>query len=737
MRGILLKGFFRCRALSTVPNVWVRKRRSSFPLPQLKRRKLLAPGLEFDRDGGGDEGDSDEEESDEEESDEEESEVEEKEEEEVLEEEGLGEEDVGSEESAGGSEELPEFLGKPNKGVGVEVDVPSAAQRREKPSLYPSVVYEGNVAIVKLGVGQMVTLDGCAMVQVVEGQASMLGYSLPRGSDILVCSSSKLGEIITVEAGLVSEDGGSGGAEMTDVNMEVGSEDTSSLRDILGCQLRFASHSVGKDVVSERSLSFKLEFVGSLGERIQDQGSYDIDESESDNDELELDSEASYSDSENGDERDDQIEVPLEDVESAATPDIVKKRKGRERNSPSTKRQRVAEPVDSFPSATSIPRDWKEAVETITHGSSIPIIAICGAKNVGKSTFARFLVNSLLNRYKEVAYLDTDVGQPEFTAPGCVSLHILDTPVVGPPAMHLRTPDRCFFYGDVSPKSNPMMYVEHVAELFSYFRQKHSVNSTLIVPLVINTHGWVKGIGYDVIVDILKATSPTHVVQLLANSKKKNLPRDKFWDETSSAVTIHMESAVENLPVSRSARSAHHLRAARLLGYFQKCFGENSAPFPYREAKLFAQTAMSLVRDIPYKVPISALKIKHLHSEVPPSESLRSFNAAIVGLGVTCNDKYREDNDDGSGSSFPLCLGLGIVKAVDVAKGVVYVTTPVPLEQLQHVDILLQGRVEIPLPLLTARGYRCPYICEKSQLVEGVGAGAMRTTKKQSTKKVL
>ena len=57
------------------------------------------------------------------------------------------------------------------------------------------------------------------------------------------------------------------------------------------------------------------------------------------------------------------------------------------------------------------------------------------------------------------------------------------------------------------------------------------------------------GIGYDVIVDILKATSPTHVVQLLANSKKKNLPRDKFWDETSSAVTIHMESAVENLPV--------------------------------------------------------------------------------------------------------------------------------------------------------------------------------------------
>lgn len=66
----------------------------------------------------------------------------------------------------------------------------------------------------------------------------------------------------------------------------------------------------------------------------------------------------------------------------------------------------------------------------------------------------------------------------------------------------------------------------------------------------------------------------------------------------------------------RTARSAHHLRAARLLAYFQQCFGENSAPFPYKEVKLFAQTAMSLVRDTPYEVPFTALKIKHLHSEV-------------------------------------------------------------------------------------------------------------------------
>jgi hypothetical protein len=109
----------------------------------------------------------------------------------------------------------------------------------------------------------MVILDGCAVVRVVEGQASMLGYSFPRGTDVLVCSSSKLAEVITIEARHVTRDGGSSEAEVTDVNMAVGSGETSGLQDVLGCQLRFASHGLGQNiltsnVVSGRSLSFKL-----------------------------------------------------------------------------------------------------------------------------------------------------------------------------------------------------------------------------------------------------------------------------------------------------------------------------------------------------------------------------------------------------------------------------------------------------------------------------------------------
>lgn len=109
----------------------------------------------------------------------------------------------------------------------------------------------------------MVILDGCAMVQVVEGQASMLGYSFPRGTDVLVCSSSKLAEVITIEARHASRDERSGGAELMDVNMAEGREESEGLEDVLGCQLRFASHTLGQNiltssVVTGKSLSFKL-----------------------------------------------------------------------------------------------------------------------------------------------------------------------------------------------------------------------------------------------------------------------------------------------------------------------------------------------------------------------------------------------------------------------------------------------------------------------------------------------
>jgi len=71
---------------------------------------------------------------------------------------------------------------------------------------------------------------------------------------------------------------------------------------------------------------------------------------------------------------------------------------------------------------------------------------------VGKSTLLRYLINSLLDKYKflqnlsfkkraffylissrypKVAYMDCDPGQCEFTLGGCLTLNFIDEPLLG------------------------------------------------------------------------------------------------------------------------------------------------------------------------------------------------------------------------------------------------------------------------------------------------------------------
>ena len=58
-------------------------------------------------------------------------------------------------------------------------------------------------------------------------------------------------------------------------------------------------------------------------------------------------------------------------------------------------------------------------------------ILVGGPSNSGKSTFGRQIVNKLIEEGFPVAWLDCDVGQPEFTPPSVVSLHILTKKIEG------------------------------------------------------------------------------------------------------------------------------------------------------------------------------------------------------------------------------------------------------------------------------------------------------------------
>lgn len=409
------------------------------------------------------------------------------------------------------------------------------------------------------------------------------------------------------------------------------------------------------------------------------------------------------------------------------------------------------------------PPSWRSAADVILVGRSeatnsqqedccfdTPVVAICGPKNAGKSTFGRYLVNNLLNRFDAVGYLDTDLGQPEFTVPGCLSLHVVENPITGPPAFHLRNPERCFYFGDSSPKSNPELYVRQVVDLHRYFQERYANTSQDTVedvvqlrkvkriPLVINTHGWLKGVGYELLVRLLSHIRPTHVVQVCSQAQGKNLPRGKFWvadnlDTTSDTTRVlYISSPAEADSVAGSTshvgRSATHMRGLRLLAYFQQCFGRGFSSFPFREARLFMETALQLVCHRPYVVSASDVTVLHLHSEVPKCLSLCSINGALVGLGVSATTLDSPDPEE-DGEQQPVCIGFAIVRSVDLIRKLIYVLTPLSLDELVEVKFLLQGRVKLPVPMLQAKGLESPYLCSNSIAVEGTGAAVMRAHK--------
>jgi hypothetical protein len=107
-----------------------------------------------------------------------------------------------------------------------------------------------------------------------------------------------------------------------------------------------------------------------------------------------------------------------------------------------------------------------------------------------RSTTLRYLINRILSKTPYVAVIDCDVGQPEFTPSGQLSLHIFSSqktqesqsnnsspspssssiiPLLSPPHLHLHQPELSFYLGDITIKNIPEMFENCISLLFEKF----------------------------------------------------------------------------------------------------------------------------------------------------------------------------------------------------------------------------------------------------------------------------
>lgn len=156
--------------------------------------------------------------------------------------------------------------------------------------------------------------------------------------------------------------------------------------------------------------------------------------------------------------------------------------------------------------------DWKHI--DLKYDSKTVIV---GGKNVGKSALAQYAINSNIKKFQKILLIDLDIGQPICGVAQTVSATVIDKPLIGAGYLSKLNHEKCFLYGDKSIMTKPYKYIECVKKLVQFCIESEDY---MKMPWVINTMGYQKGFGLELIAILLRIIQPTDVVQIQhANSK--------------------------------------------------------------------------------------------------------------------------------------------------------------------------------------------------------------------------
>lgn len=187
---------------------------------------------------------------------------------------------------------------------------------------------------------------------------------------------------------------------------------------------------------------------------------------------------------------------------------------------------------------------------------------VLGGKGVGKSTYVRFAANSCIQRYGGVLLIDLDIGQPEIFVPQTISATLLAEPLLGPGYLHNHQPEHALLFGEINVTVSPLKYLRCVLQLL---RHCAATAAYADVPWIINTMGYNKGFGPELMAAVLRSFAQcTDVVQIQSQRQLDNYEQimnhgvvndyrfNFFHDEVLAAVAGRKERLTYQTHVVRS-----------------------------------------------------------------------------------------------------------------------------------------------------------------------------------------
>ena len=354
-------------------------------------------------------------------------------------------------------------------------------------------------------------------------------------------------------------------------------------------------------------------------------------------------------------------------------------------------------------------------------------------------------------RYRRVAFLECDLGQSEFTPPGMVALNIIEQPIfgrsppnfvfrgvidtkTGPPFTHPTIPNFAHFVGATSPRSSPSHYIAAIEALLQSYRldvQSPAINHGAddqeddreadVIPLVVNTMGWTKGLGADLALKIENMIQPTAIFEIKIPTSKTSWQADVLPPCAADSYfghqpKIHLLEPVVAPILSMNYTPADH-RTISILSYFHCVFPTKNPRELQQVSATSWDTDLPLCARPPYEVDWSTAIDKFVLAgagmeDVVAAEVKRVLNGAIIGLvscspdtidlgdGATSTSDHPVPYFQGSPPPSPLtsnCFGLALIRAVSPSSTHMHVLTPLSPRFLSKSRVAVKGELELPV----------------------------------------
>lgn len=343
-------------------------------------------------------------------------------------------------------------------------------------------------------------------------------------------------------------------------------------------------------------------------------------------------------------------------------------------------------------------------------------VMICGPKNSGKSTFGRLLMNYVLTTHliavdsrtpvsitPRICFLDLDPGQPEFTAPGQLSLVLTDRLVLGPPFTNAvsnnsetHTIVRAHSIAAVSPKEDPLHFLQCALDLLDCYGKVQQQYPEC--PLIVNCPGWILGVALEIISQILRASEMTDIVYLSQGDVPGVV---QTLRSAAGAARFHNLRSEKSAMVS--LRTAADFRAMQYMSYFHRDQKDASGSASWRSSPLTTRTpwVIRYGEDSPDILGLMSLGEQPHPDFLPVIYEGSLVSITIIEDDVTLDELAkrieRNKNEnlpyitaDNSGMCPPpppsksRSVGLGLITHIDVEAQALLLHTPL------HKDVLSQ-----------------------------------------------